>query len=78
MSYYSKLFWGEVAGGGCRYEDEIVEFASEFGYPVSAVGWDENTWNEALDFIAEMDLVEEAGKLLHSLQLEEFQPYGYN
>jgi hypothetical protein len=77
MSYYSKLFWGEVADNGCRYEDELVEFAIEFGYPVSAIGWDENTWTEAMDFIIKMELVELAGKLIHSFHLESVEPYGH-
>ena len=77
MSYYSGLFWGEVANNECRYEDELVEFATEFGYPVKATGWDENTWNEALEFIRERGLVEEAGKLIHRFHGESVEPYGH-
>ena len=78
MTYASKLFNIEVCDlDACRYSDELVEFASEFGYALPAIGWDEDTVEEAVEFIREMDLVEQAGKLIHSLQLEEFQPYGH-
>jgi len=76
MTYASKLFNIEVSDlDACRYSDELVEFASEFGYAQPAYGWDEDTVREAIEFIREMELVEEAGRLIHEWQCEDLTPY---